>query len=257
MNSYLADMFSVQGKVALVTGASRGLGKAMALGLAKAGAKLIITSTTQTNLQETVEAIESEGAEVMALGCDQSDYGQIDAVFAAIAERYGRLDILVNNAGTIARAPAEQTLDDDWHRVIDTNLNGVFKFCRGAGKMMLEQGSGKIINIASLLTFSGGITVPAYAASKGAVGQLTKALANEWANRNIQVNAIAPGYFETDNTANLRADEQRFDSISARIPTGRWGKPEDLAGATLFLSSQASDYVNGHILLVDGGWMAR
>ena len=157
----------------------------------------------------------------------------------------------------IPRAPAHETTDADWEAVIDTNLNGLFHFCRAAGRHMLSHGSGKIINIASLLSFTGGINVPAYAASKGGVAQLTKALANEWAAQNLQVNAIAPGYFETDNTVNLRADKTRLAEINARIPTGHWGKPEDLVGATVFLSSPAADYVNGHVLLVDGGFMAR
>jgi 2-deoxy-D-gluconate 3-dehydrogenase len=257
MNDYLQNMFSVEGKVALVTGASRGLGKAMAIALAKAGADVILTATNESNLTDTAAEINKLGKRALAIGCDQSKPEQIKAVFAAVQEQFGRLDILINNAGTIRRAPAHETTDEDWGAVIDTNLNGVFQFCRGAGKLMLEQGSGKIINIASLLTFSGGITVPAYAASKGAVGQLTKALANEWANSNIQVNAIAPGYFATDNTQQLRDDADRNASISARIPAGQWGQPDDLAGAAVFLSSQASNYVNGHILLVDGGWMAR
>ncbi|MBF7073664.1 2-dehydro-3-deoxy-D-gluconate 5-dehydrogenase KduD [Glaciecola sp. MH2013] len=257
MSDYLHNMFSLEGKVALVSGASRGLGKAMAIALASAGADLILTATNEANLQGTKDEIHALGKKARAIACDQSKPEQIQAVFEIVAEEYGRLDILINNAGTIRRAPAHETSDDDWNHVIDTNLNGVFQFCRNAGKLMLEQGSGKIINVASLLTFSGGITVPAYAASKGAVGQLTKALANEWANSNIQVNAIAPGYFATDNTQQLRDDKERNASISARIPTGKWGQPDDLAGAAVFLSSQASNYVNGHILLVDGGWMAR
>lgn len=256
-NSYLADMFSLTGKVALVTGASRGLGKAMAIALAHSGADLILTATDKANLDNTVAEIQKLGRKALPIGCDQSSPEAIKSVFATVQAEYGRLDILVNNAGTIRRAPAHLTSDEDWQHVIDTNLNGVFQFCRSAGAMMLEQGTGKIINIASLLTFSGGITVPAYAASKGAVGQLTKALANEWAQSNIQVNAIAPGYFATDNTEQLRNDPVRNESISARIPTGAWGQPEDLAGAVIFLASPAANYVNGHIMLVDGGWMAR
>jgi len=257
MNKFVQEMFSLENKVALVSGASRGLGQAMALALAKAGAKLVLTATSVSNLDATVKLIEEAGSEALAIGCDQSDKKNVDAVFSAIKDKYGRLDIVINNAGTIRRAPAHLTTDEDWQAVVDTNLNGVFQFCREAGKIMLEQGSGKIINIASLLTFSGGITVPAYAASKGAVGQLTKALANEWASSNIQVNAIAPGYFATDNTQQLQDDPERNASITARIPTGKWGQPEDLVGAAVFLSSKASDYVNGHIMLVDGGWMAR
>ena len=257
MNAFIQDMFTLTGKVALVTGASRGLGQAMAVALAKAGAKVVLTATQEKNLVDTVKLIQASGGEALAVGCDQSDGANIAQVFAAVKAKYGRLDILINNAGTIRRAPAHLTTDEDWHAVMNTNVNGVFQFCRAAGGMMLKQGSGKIINIASLLTFSGGITVPAYAASKGAVGQLTKALANEWAASNIQVNAIAPGYFATDNTQQLQDDPVRNASITARIPTGKWGQPDDLVGAAVFLSSKASDYVNGHILLVDGGWMAR
>jgi 2-deoxy-D-gluconate 3-dehydrogenase len=257
MNSFIQQMFTLDGKVALVTGASRGLGQAMALALAKAGATVVLTATSKNNLDDTVKMIEEAGSTALALGCDQSDGKNIALVFDAIKNQYGRLDILINNAGTIRRAPAHETSDEDWNDVIDTNLNGVFQFCRAAGSMMLEQGAGKIVNIASLLTFSGGITVPAYAASKGAVGQLTKALANEWATNNIQVNAIAPGYFATDNTQQLQDNPERNASITARIPAGKWGQPDDLVGAAVFLSSNASNYVNGHILLVDGGWMAR
>jgi 2-deoxy-D-gluconate 3-dehydrogenase len=257
MENFVQNMFSLKGKVALVTGASRGLGQAMAVALAKAGADLVITATSQSNLAQTSKLIEEAGAKVLALGCDQSDGANIEKVFEQVNTTFGRIDILINNAGTIRRAPAHITTDEDWKAVIDTNLHGVFQFCRAAGAMMLKQGSGKIVNIASLLTFSGGITVPAYAASKGAVGQLTKALANEWATSNIQINAIAPGYFATDNTQQLQDDPDRNASITARIPAGRWGQPDDLVGAAVFLSSKASDYVNGHILLVDGGWMAR
>lgn len=251
------DLFNLSGKVALVTGASRGLGRAMATALAGAGADIVAVASASENVAETVAEIEALGRSCVALGCRQDDPEQVrDAVRDGI-EAFGQVDILVNNAGTIRRAPAEEYSDDDWSVVIDTNLNGVFQFCRGIGKHMLERKQGKIINIASLLSFSGGITVPAYAASKGGVMQLTKALANEWANRGIQVNAIAPGYFATDNTEALRADAERNKAILARIPTGRWGEAEDLNGAIIFLASHASNYVNGHILTVDGGWMAR
>jgi 2-deoxy-D-gluconate 3-dehydrogenase len=197
------------------------------------------------------------GIECAGYGCDQSSTSEIIDTVNKIIEDHGHIDVLVNNAGTIKRSPAHEFSDEDWNEVINVNLNGVFTFCREAGKQMLKQGSGKIINIASLLSFSGGITVPAYAASKGGVAQLTKALANEWANKNIQVNAIAPGYFETDNTYNIRQDQARFESITSRIPAEKWGQPDDLGGAAIFLSSRASSYVNGHVLLVDGGWMAR
>jgi 2-deoxy-D-gluconate 3-dehydrogenase len=257
MHDYLRRQFGLQGKVAMVTGASRGLGQAMAQALGRAGARVIAVGSSAASVEEATAALKAEGVDVTPLGCDQSQPQQIADLFQHIERTTGRLDILINNAGTIRRAPAADYSDEDWNAVIETNLNGVFRMCRGAGQLMLKQGSGKIINIASLLSFSGGITVPAYAASKGAVVQLTKALANEWAAANIQVNAIAPGYFATDNTANLRADPRRFSAINTRIPAERWGEPEDLAGAAVFLSSPASDYINGHVLLVDGGWMAR
>ena len=251
-----AISFDLSGKTALVTGASRGIGQAIALGLAGAGADIIAVASSAKNAQETVSQIEALGRKAHALGCDQSSPEAIRAAVKA-AHEIGKVDILINNAGTIRRAPATEYSDEDWDAVISTNLNGVFQFCRGVGKEMVARGEGKIVNIASLLTFQGGITVPAYAASKGGVGQLTKALANEWAAKGVQVNAIAPGYIATDNTAALRADKDRNASILARIPTGRWGRAEDIAGAAVFLSSPAADYVNGHILTVDGGWMAR
>ena len=257
MTISILNSFSLDGKVAVVTGASRGLGQGIALGLAEAGADVVAVASRAENATDTCEKITAMGRKFLALGCDNSDSGQIKQAINTVLEQFGRIDILVNNAGTIRRAPAHETTDEDWQAVIDTNLTGVFQFCREAGRQMLKQGGGKIINIASLLSFSGGITVPAYAASKGGVAQITKALANEWAKDNIQVNAIAPGYFATDNTENLRKDEQRFTEISARIPAGRWGLPEELAGAAVFLASDASSYVNGHVMLVDGGWMAR
>ena len=253
----ILELFNLQGKIALVTGASRGLGEGMALGLAEAGADIVAVASRADNARGTCKKIDALGRRSLALGCDSSDSGQIRQTVNTALDAFGQIDILVNNAGIIRRAPAHETTDEDWQAVIDTNLTGVFQFCREAGRKMLQKGSGKIINIASLLSFSGGITVPAYAASKGGVAQITKALANEWARDNIQVNAIAPGYFATDNTENLRKDEQRFSEISARIPSGRWGKPQDLAGAVVFLASAAANYVNGHVMLVDGGWMAR
>jgi 2-deoxy-D-gluconate 3-dehydrogenase len=255
--SKMNNLFDLTGKVAVVTGASRGLGQGMALGLAEAGADIIAVASSAANAADTVKKIQALGRKAIALGCQQDDAEQVKQLVENSIAAFGKVDILVNNAGTIRRAPAEEFSDDDWNVVMETNINGVFRLSRGLGKHMLERGSGKIINIASLLSFSGGITVPAYAASKGAVMQLTKALANEWAARGLQINAIAPGYFATDNTEALRADTERNASISARIPAGRWGNPEDLAGAAVFLASKASDYVNGHIMLVDGGWMAR
>lgn len=253
----MCELFSLRGKIAVVTGASRGLGRSMAIGLAEAGADIVVVASSAVNAAETVKEIESLGRRAVAVGCRQDDPISVDAAIESAIAAYERVDILVNNAGTIRRAPAEDYSDEDWLAVIDTNLNGVFRLCRGIGKHMLDRGSGKIINIASLLSFSGGITVPAYAASKGGVMQLTKALANEWAARGIHVNAIAPGYFATDNTAALRENAARNKEIQARIPVGRWGEPNDLKGAVVFLASSASDYVNGHILTVDGGWMAR
>lgn len=257
MNAYIDSLFSVKDKVALVTGASRGLGQAMAVALAESGAIVVAVASSEKSIAATKALLEKQNDQHLFLACDQSDPEQITATIDTVLSTFGKLDILVNNAGIIRRAPAEDHSDEDWLDVMNTNANGVFRFCRAAGKQMIKQGSGKIINIASLLSFSGGITVPSYAASKGAVAQLTKALANEWANKGIQVNAIAPGYFATDNTEQLRNDKVRNDSITARIPAGEWGQPSDLNGAALFLSSKASDYVNGHVLLVDGGWMAR
>lgn len=251
------NKFSLDGQTALVTGASRGLGQAMAIGLAEAGADIVAVSTNEANLDKTEKSVKSLAKKCLRIGCDVSKKGEVDSLVNKAISSCGRIDILVNNAGIIRRAPADIYSDEDWDSVIDTNLNGLFRLCRAIGKHMIEKGSGKIINIASLLSFQGGITVPAYAASKGAVMQLTKALANEWASKNIQVNAIAPGYFATDNTEALRNDPVRNKQISDRIPAGKWGNPEDLTGPIVFLASAASDYVNGHILLVDGGWMAR
>jgi 2-deoxy-D-gluconate 3-dehydrogenase len=257
VSDYLSSQFGLHGKVAIVTGASRGLGQGIALALGEAGATVIAIGSSTKSVESTLQLLSEKNIKCFGYGCDQSDAKQIIDTVNTIIKHHGRIDVLVNNAGTIKRSPAHEFSDEDWNDVINVNLNGVFTFCREAGKQMLKQESGKIINIASLLSFSGGITVPAYAASKGGVAQLTKALANEWANKNIQVNAIAPGYFETDNTFNIRQDKARFESISSRIPSEKWGQPDDLGGAAIFLSSQASSYVNGHVLLVDGGWMAR
>ena len=249
--------FNLAGKTAIVTGASRGIGQAIAIGLAEAGADIIAIASKAANASDTVSKIESIGRNALAVGCDQSSP---EAIAEAVKQSYdlnGSVDILVNNAGTIRRGPARDYSDEDWGAVIDTNLTGVFQFCRAVGGKMIDQGHGKIINIASLLSFQGGITVPAYAASKGGLSQLTKALANEWANLGVQVNAIAPGYIATDNTAALRANPERNTAILARIPAGRWGDASDIAGAAVFLASPASNYVNGHVLTVDGGWMAR
>jgi 2-deoxy-D-gluconate 3-dehydrogenase len=249
--------FNLSGKTAIVTGASRGIGQAIALGLAQAGASIIAVASRAENAAETVTQIEAMGGKAAALGCDQSSPSAIKQAAERAYDLTGSVDILVNNAGTIRRSPARDYSDEDWSAVLDTNLTGVFQFCRAVGGKMIDQGHGKIINIASLLSFQGGITVPAYAASKGGVSQLTKALANEWASLGVQVNAIAPGYIATDNTSALRANPERNTAILARIPAGRWGEASDIAGAAVFLASPASNYVNGHILTVDGGWMAR
>ncbi|GIO60018.1 2-dehydro-3-deoxy-D-gluconate 5-dehydrogenase KduD [Paenibacillus cineris] len=248
-------MFDLTGKIALVTGTSGGLGQGMAVGLAEAGASVVCISST--NSDRTVEEIRKLGGKAEQISADLSDTDALDQVFAQALSFYGGIDILVNNAGIIRRTPAADHARQDWNDVINLNLNTVFFLSQLAGRHMLERGSGKIINIASMLTFQGGINVPGYTAAKHAVAGITKALANEWAGKGVQINAIAPGYMETNNTAPIRSDEQRLQSITDRIPAGRWGTPEDLKGPVVFLASQASDYVNGHVLCVDGGWMAR
>jgi 2-deoxy-D-gluconate 3-dehydrogenase len=249
--------FNLEGQVALVTGASFGLGKAMAVGLAEAGADVAGISRESANLIEVADEVESCGRQFLALECDVGDRQQLRAAVDESHAWQNRLDILVNNAGIIHRAPITEHPEQEWDNVLSVNLNAVWFGSQQAGRHMLAQGRGKIITTASVLTFSGGILVPGYAASKGAVGQLTKAMANEWAAHNINVNAIAPGYMVTRNTSALRADEERSQAILERIPAARWGEPEDLKGATIFLASRAADYVNGHILVVDGGWCAR
>ena len=253
----ILDQFKLQHRIALVTGASAGLGAAIAIALAEAGAQVACHGNTRSP-ESTCEQIKSLGGVAHAITGDLAKPETAKDLVTATLERFGRIDILINNAGTIRRAPAVDYSDDDWAAVIEVNLSSVFRLSKLAGRQMIEQGSrGKIVNIASLLSFQGGITVPAYAASKGGVAQLTKALANEWAKHGINVNAIAPGYMRTDNTAALQADETRNRQILERIPAARWGEPEDLAGAAVFLSSSASDYVNGHVLVVDGGWLGR
>jgi 2-deoxy-D-gluconate 3-dehydrogenase len=249
-------MFDLSGKVAVVTGAGRGLGQKIAIGLAEAGADVALV-TRNTDADETVKDIELLGRRAAIFKADLADEGTLSPLVAEIMDTFGKIDILVNNAGMIRRAPAAEHSHEDWHEVLHVNLHSVFFLCQLAGREMLKQGSGKIINIASMLSFQGGITVPGYTASKHAVAGLTKALANEWAAKGIQVNAIAPGYMATDNTEALRNDEVRSKQILERIPAGRWGESEDLKGAVVFLASGASSYVNGHVLCVDGGWMAR
>jgi 2-deoxy-D-gluconate 3-dehydrogenase len=247
--------FSLAGKVALVTGASRGLGAAMALGLAAAGADVVLHATALP--EDTAGAVRKLGRRAATLAADLGDPSAPACLAADALAVYGRIDILINNAGVIRRRAAADHSDEDWDAVIEVNLSSVFRLSRAIGRHMLERGSGKIINVASLLSFQGGVTVPGYAAAKGGVAQLTKALANEWAGRGVNVNAIAPGYMVTDVTTALRADEVRTRQIGERIPAGRWGTPADLAGAAVFLASAASDYVNGHVLAVDGGWLGR
>lgn len=253
----ILDQFKLQDRIALVTGASTGLGAAIAIALAEAGAQVACHGNSRSP-ESTCDRITSIGGVAHAITGDLSQSETPKNLVAQTLERFGRIDILINNAGTIRRAPAEEYSDEDWATVIEVNLSSVFRLSKLAGKQMIERGEGgKIVNIASLLSFQGGITVPAYAASKGGVAQLTKALANEWAKHRINVNAIAPGYMRTANTAALQADETRNRQILERIPAGRWGDPEDLAGAAVFLASQASDYINGHVLVVDGGWLGR
>lgn len=252
----MTDLFSLAGQTALVTGASRGLGQAIAVALAAKGAKVLCACSSVNGAATTVAAITAAGGQAQELVADLSD----EVAVRQLAEQallQGPVDILVNCGGTIFRAPAHEFPMDQWHKVIAVNLDSAFLLSQVLGAQMIQRRSGKIINIASMLSYSGGITVPAYTASKHAIAGVTKALANEWAQHNIQVNAIAPGYFRTDNTAALQADEQRNSAILARIPANRWGEPEDLAGAAVFLASKASDYVNGHVLAVDGGWLAR
>ncbi|GGB71515.1 2-dehydro-3-deoxy-D-gluconate 5-dehydrogenase KduD [Blastomonas aquatica] len=250
-----ASPFDLSGKTALVTGANTGIGQAIAVALAEAGVDVAVAGRSEPT--ETLEAIEATGRKAVNI---TANFGSIEPVGRVIDEALaglGRLDILVNNAGIIRRADLLEFSEEDWDAVIDTNLKTLFFLSQAAAKHMAERGSGKIINIASLLTFQGGLRVPSYAAAKSGVGGVTKAMANELAPKGVQVNAIAPGYIATNNTAALQADETRNRQILERIPTGRWGRPQDIAGAALFLASPASDYVTGHILAVDGGWLAR
>ncbi|QNM98875.1 2-dehydro-3-deoxy-D-gluconate 5-dehydrogenase KduD [Chitinimonas koreensis] len=246
----------MQGQAALVTGGASGIGQAIAAALARAGADVAVTINSQP-ADATRRHVEAAGRRLHEV---RADLGRPEAAQRAVAETVaalGRLDIVVNNAGIIRRADAVEYAEEDWRAVLDLNLDAVWRLSQAAGSHMLAHGGGKIVNIASLLSFQGGIRVPAYAASKHAVLGLTRALANEWAARGVNVNAIAPGYIATANTAALRADETRNRQILERIPAGRWGEPDDLAGAAVFLSSRAADYVHGQVLAVDGGWMAR
>ena len=252
------DRFKLDGKTALVTGCRRGIGRAIAIGLAEAGADIVgVSAQLERSGSEVEREVSATGRSFRGYACDFADRQAVYGLVEQVKAECPPIDILVNNAGTILRKPAAEHPDEYWDRVLEVNLNAQFVLSREFGKDMLARGRGKIIFTASLLTFQGGITVPGYAASKGAIGQLTMALANEWAGRGVNVNAIAPGYIATDNTAALRADPERSAAILARIPAGRWGAPEDFQGAAVFLASAASDYMHGSIVLVDGGWMGR
>ncbi|WP_338690835.1 SDR family oxidoreductase [Haloferula helveola] len=254
----MLDQFSLEGKTALVTGCKRGIGKAIAEGLAEAGADIIGVSASLEEAGSEVErCVTATGRSFRGYRCDFSDRAELYRFIADLKSDVPAIDVLVNNAGTILRKPAAEHPDEYWDQVMEVNLNAQFVLSRELGKDMVARGSGKIIFTASLLTFQGGITVPGYAASKGGIGQLTMALANEWAAKGVNVNAIAPGYIATDNTEALRDDPVRSGQILSRIPAGRWGEPSDFKGAAVFLASAASAYVHGATLLVDGGWMGR
>lgn len=249
------NIFDLTGRVAMVTGANTGIGQGLAIALAEAGCDVALVGRTPA--EETAAKVAEAGRRAAIVGADLSATAPVQQVVDRTLAELGGLEILVNNAGIIRRADALEFSEEDWDAVIDTNLKSVFFLCQAAARHMVGEGSGKIINIASMLSFQGGIRVASYTASKSGVAGLTKLLANEWAGRGINVNAIAPGYIATNNTAALQADEARNRQILERIPAGRWGQPSDLAGAAVFLASSASDYVNGHILAVDGGWLAR
>lgn len=249
------NLFDLSGKTALITGAASGLGQGIAAAFAEAGADIVCASLGSS--QDTIDRVTGLGRKGLGIEVDLSDHSVLQETFDKALELTGHIDILVNNAGIIRRTPAKDHSAKDWFDVIDINLNTVFLLSQIAGRHMLERGSGKIINICSMLSYQGGINVPGYTASKHGVAGLTRAFANEWAAGGIQVNAIAPGYMATDNTAPIRADENRTASITDRIPAGRWGTADDMKGPAIFLASSAADYLNGHILCVDGGWMAR
>ncbi|SEU26232.1 2-dehydro-3-deoxy-D-gluconate 5-dehydrogenase KduD [Paenibacillus sp. NFR01] len=251
----MSNLFSLKGKTAMVTGAAQGLGQGIALALAEAGADLVSVSLTASG--ETVKQAEAFGVKGLGIEADLGNHSTLQSVFDQALELTGKVDILVNNAGIIRRTPAKDHSEKDWFDVINLNLNTVFLLSQIAGRHMLERGSGKMINICSMLSYQGGINVPGYTASKHGVAGLTKAFANEWAQYGLNINAIAPGYMATENTAPIRGDKDRTQSITDRIPAARWGTPEDVKGPAVFLASAAADYLNGHVLCVDGGWMAR
>ncbi len=252
------ELFKLDGKTALVTGCRRGIGKAMATALAEAGADIVgVSAQLEPSGSEVEQEVIALGRSFRPYRCDFADRPAVYELVGRVRDECPPIDILVNNAGTILRKPAVEHPDEYWDQVIEVNLSAQFVLSRELGREMLARGRGKILFTASLLSFQGGITVPGYAASKGGVAQLTMALANEWAGRGVNVNAIAPGYVATDNTAALRADTERGPAILARIPAGRWGQPDDFKGVTVFLASAASDYIHGAVVLVDGGWMGR
>jgi 2-deoxy-D-gluconate 3-dehydrogenase len=253
-----AGAFDLSGRTALVTGCRRGIGKAAAVALAAAGADVVgVSASLEPEGSAVAVAVEAQGRSFRAYRCDFRDRAAVYDLVASVRNDLPRVDVLVNNAGTIARAPATEHRDEEWDRVLEVNLSAQFVLTRELGRDMLERGRGKIVFVASMLSFQGGITVPSYAASKSGIAGLTRALANEWAGRGVNVNAVAPGYVRTDNTQALQDDPERNEQILARIPAARWADPEDIAGAVVFLSSPAADYVHGAILPVDGGWLAR
>lgn len=253
----ILEKFKLTGKTALVTGCKRGIGKAMAEALAEAGADIVgVSASLEQNGSLVEKAVENTGRKFFAYQCDFADRGSLYKFINEVKTKH-TIDILVNNAGTILRAPAAEYPDEYWDKIIEVNLNAQFILSREFGSKMVEKGAGKIIFTASLLSFQGGITVPAYAASKGGIKQVTMSLANEWASKGVNVNSIAPGYIATDNTEALQKNEVRSRQILERIPAGRWGTPDDFKGAVVFLASEASNYVNGETLVVDGGWMGR
>lgn len=256
MTDWLTRTFGLEGKVALVTGARTGIGRASAVALAQAGADMVLWSRKPDDADDVAQEISALGRSVDTVACDIADIEDVSRVADEVLGRT-RVDILVNNAGTIHRQPAHETDYADWRRVMATNLDAPFVLSQRLGAAMLDRGTGSIVNIASLLSFQGGITVPAYAASKHGIAGLTKALANEWAHKGVNINAVAPGYVATNNTEALRNDPEREPSIRSRIPVGRWATPDDIATAVVFLSSPAATYIHGHVLVVDGGWMGR
>jgi 2-dehydro-3-deoxy-D-gluconate 5-dehydrogenase len=253
---YLDSLFGLRNRVALVTGASRGLGAAMSIALARAGARVCLVGR-RANLGETEEAIAAAGGEAFGVVGDLTTVEGVDGVVGACVDRYGPIDVLVNNAGTFVRKPAVEWTIEEWDEVVDLSMRSVFMLCQRAGREMLARGSGKIVNVGSVLSFQGGFTVPAYAASRHGLIGLTRSLANEWAGKGVNVNAIAPGYFDTDLLDDLKRDPDRSRALLSRVPAGRWGRPDELAGAIVYLASPASDFVHGATLVVDGGWLSR